>query len=80
MEIRQQIKQYCQQFRMNGIQSELDQLIVNAEKQNTGYLQFAQHLLQAEVNYREQSALANRRRLSGADGGAGRQGPVPQGL
>ncbi|MBS1923912.1 MAG: IS21-like element helper ATPase IstB [Bacteroidetes bacterium] len=64
MDIRQQIKQYCQQFRMNGIQSQLDQLISNAEKQHTGYLQFAQHLLQAEVNYREQSALANRLRVA----------------
>lgn len=64
MDIRHQIKQYCQQFRMNGIQSQLDQLITNAEKQHTGYLQFAQHLLQAEVNYLEQSALTNRLRVA----------------
>lgn len=40
--------------------SELDELILNAEKNNSGYLEFTQRLLQAELDYGEQSALARR--------------------
>lgn len=64
MDTRQQIRQYCQQFRMNGIQSELDEIILDAEKQNNGYLEFTKRLLEVELGYREQSALANRLRVA----------------
>lgn len=64
METRQQIRQYCQQFRMNGIHSELDDLIRDAENANTGYLEFTARLLLAEIAYREQNDLANRLRAA----------------
>ncbi|MBC6491804.1 hypothetical protein BC349_12145 [Flavihumibacter stibioxidans] len=64
METRQQIRQYCQQFRMNGIHSELDDLIRDAENANTGYLEFTARLLLAETAYREQNDLANRLRAA----------------
>ena len=52
MDTRQQIRQYCQQFRMNGIQSELDEIILDAEKQKNGYLEFTKRLLEVELGYR----------------------------
>jgi DNA replication protein DnaC len=64
METRQQIRHYCQQFRMNGIQSELDELIRDAEDRNSGYLEFTVKLLQAEVTHRERNDLSNRLRVA----------------
>lgn len=64
MDNREQIKEYCLQFRMNGIHSELDALIRDAEKNNSGYLEFTHRLLQAELDYREQSALARRLKVA----------------
>ena len=40
MDNKQIIRQYCQQFKMGGIQAGLDQLIKEAEAHATGYLEF----------------------------------------
>jgi DNA replication protein DnaC len=64
METKQQIRQYCQQFRMKGIQAELDELIKDAETANRGYLDFTARLLKAEVSYREQNDMAKRLRTA----------------
>ncbi|MCF1717052.1 IS21-like element helper ATPase IstB [Flavihumibacter sp. RY-1] len=64
METRQQIRHYCQQFRMNGIQSELDELIKDAEDRNSGYLEFTVKVLQAEVTHRERNDLSNLLRVA----------------
>lgn len=64
METKQQIKQYCQQFRMTGMQAALEPLIKEAETKATGYLEFTASLLQAEVNYREKNDLANRLKVA----------------
>ena len=44
---------------MNGIQSELDELIRDAEDRNSGYLEFTVKLLQVEVTHRERNDLSN---------------------
>lgn len=49
---------------MNGIQSELDELIRDAEDRNSGYLEFTVKLLQAEVTHRERNDLSNRLRVA----------------
>ncbi|MCF1717059.1 IS21-like element helper ATPase IstB [Flavihumibacter sp. RY-1] len=49
---------------MNGIQSELDELIKDAEDRNSGYLEFTVKLLQAEVTHRERNDLSNRLRVA----------------
>ena len=64
MEIKQQIKQYWQQFRMNGMQIALEQIIKEAEKKSTGYLEFTASLLKAEVSYREHNDLNNRLKVA----------------
>jgi DNA replication protein DnaC len=64
MEIKHQIKQYCQQFRMNGMQHALEQIIKEAEKKSTGYLEFTASLLKAEVSYREHNDLNNRLKVA----------------
>jgi DNA replication protein DnaC len=64
MEIKNQIKQYCQQFRMNGMHTALEQIIKDAEKKSTGYLEFTASLLKAEVSYREHNDLNNRLKVA----------------
>lgn len=64
MEIKHQIKQYCQQFRMTGMQTALDQIIKDAETKSTGYLEFTVSLLKAEVSYRERNDLNNRLKVA----------------
>jgi len=64
MEIKQQIKQHCQKFRMNGMQTSLEQIIKEAETKSTGYLEFTASLLKAEVSYRERNELNNRLKVA----------------
>jgi DNA replication protein DnaC len=64
MEIKNQIKQYCQQFCMNGMHTALEQIIKDAEKKSTGYLEFTASLLKAEVSYREHNDLNNRLKVA----------------
>jgi len=49
---------------MNGIQSELDELIRDAEGRTSGYLEFTVKLLQAEVTHRERNDLSNQLRVA----------------
>jgi DNA replication protein DnaC len=64
MEIKQQIKQHCHKFRMNGMQNSLEQIIKEAETKSTGYLEFTASLLKAEVSYRERNDLNNRLKVA----------------
>jgi DNA replication protein DnaC len=64
MDNRQLIRQYCQQFKMGGLQSGLDQLIKNAEASATGYLEFTASLLQAESTHRERNELHTRLKVA----------------
>ena len=60
MDNKQIIRQYCQQFKMGGIQAGLDQLIKEAEAHATGYLEFTARILQTEVAHRERNDLNKR--------------------
>jgi len=64
MDTKQIIRQYCQQFKMGGIQAGLDQLIKEAEAHATGYLEFTARILQTEVAHRERNDLHNRLRVA----------------
>lgn len=64
MEIKHQIKQYCQQFRMGGMHTALDHIIKEAEKKSAGYLEFTASLLDAEMSYRERNDLNNRLKVA----------------
>lgn len=57
MEKKQQINQYCQQFRIAGISANLEQIIANAETNGTGFLDFTVNLLKAEADHRYHNEL-----------------------
>jgi DNA replication protein DnaC len=52
MEKKQQINQYCQQFRIAGMSANLEQIIARAETDGTGFLDFTVSLLKAESDHR----------------------------
>jgi DNA replication protein DnaC len=60
MDKRQQIKQYCQQFKTTGISAGFEKLIQEAETKRTGFMDFTLSLLKAEADHRYQNEL-NRR-------------------
>lgn len=60
MNMKEQIHHYCGLFKMKGLSTNLDALITRAEAEAMGYLEFAETLLQAEVDHREHRALAGR--------------------
>ncbi|MHA4847904.1 IS21-like element helper ATPase IstB, partial [Flavitalea antarctica] len=49
---------------MNGMHTALEQIIKDAEKKSTGYLEFTASLLKAEVSYREHNDLNNRLKVA----------------
>lgn len=60
MERKQQINQYCQQFKTAGISAGIDKLIAHAEANSTGYMDFALNLLKTEADHRHQNELVRR--------------------
>lgn len=64
MDTKQQIKQYCQQFRTMAINANLDELITQAEANSTGFLEFTFNLLKVEADQRYENEL--RRQLKTA--------------
>lgn len=64
MDKKQLIKQYCQQFKLGGITPVLEQLIMQAETNATGYLDYTVSLLGMEATHREQNDV--RKRLKAA--------------
>lgn len=60
MDKKQLVQQYCQQFRMTGISTNIDQLIRQAEAQSTGFLDYTVNLLAAEAQHREVTDLKKR--------------------
>lgn len=57
MEQKNQIKQYCQQFKTAGIGLNIDDLIQKAEREQSGFLDFTLNLLKAEADHRNQNEL-----------------------
>jgi DNA replication protein DnaC len=64
MDKKQQIKQYCQQFKTTAMAASFEQLIAHAETAGTGFLDFTFNLLKTEADHRFQNEL--RRRIKSA--------------
>jgi DNA replication protein DnaC len=60
MDKKQQIKQYCQQFKITGISKQVEELIAAAEKKSTGFLDFTVTMLKAEAEHRHDNELQRR--------------------
>ena len=57
MEKRQQIKQYCQQFKTAGISKSIERIIQEAEINQSGFLDFTLSLFKTEAVHRHQNEL-----------------------
>lgn len=60
MDNKQLISQYCQQFKMGGIITHIDQLVMEAEASQSGYLDYTARLLGTEAEHRQQNDLKKR--------------------
>lgn len=60
MDNKQLISQYCQQFKMGGIITRIDQLVMEAETKQSGYLDYTARLLGTEAEHRQQNDLKKR--------------------
>jgi DNA replication protein DnaC len=57
MENKQQIKEYCQQFKTAGISTAIEGLIQEAETNQSGFMDFTLSLLKAEADHRHRNEL-----------------------
>lgn len=64
MEQKQQIKNYCHQFKITGISTNMDRLVTTAQEQNKSYQEFIISLFEAEANHRQHNEF--KRRLKAA--------------
>lgn len=60
METKQLIRSYCRQFKMGGLATSLDQMLIEAETNNIGYLQYTVNLFKAEASHREYNDVQKR--------------------
>lgn len=60
MNKKEEIINYCKQFKTAGIANNLDQLITQSEQKGYGFMEYTLHLLQAEANHRYQNDTAKR--------------------
>lgn len=60
MDKKQQINQYCRQFKTTGISAILDSLITEAETSESGFLDFTLSLLKTEATHRHQGEVRKR--------------------
>jgi DNA replication protein DnaC len=60
MDNKQLISQYCQQFKMGGIITRIDQLVMEAEASQIGYLDYTARLLGTEAEHRQQNDMKKR--------------------
>jgi hypothetical protein len=52
----EQIQQYCRQYKITGISSQLEQLTATAEAKGSGFMEFILTLFKAEAEHRQASA------------------------
>lgn len=64
MDKKEQIKNYCHQFKITGISTSVDQLLLTAQTQNLSYQDFIISVFQAESQHRQQNEF--KRRLKAA--------------
>lgn len=60
MNSKQQILDYCKQFKTAGITKNIDRVIAEAEKSNYGFMEYTLQLLKAEADHRHQNETARR--------------------
>lgn len=60
MDNKQLISQYCQQFKMGGIITRIDQLVMEAEASQSGYLDYTARLLGTEAEHRQHNDMKKR--------------------
>lgn len=64
MEKKQQINQYCQQFKTTGISASIEKLITQAETNGYGFMDFTLTLLKTEADLRYQNELSRRLKMA----------------
>jgi len=64
MQQKEQIRQYCQRFKITGVSTHLDRTVTQAEKESLGFLDFTVNLFKTEAEHRQQNEL--RKRLKAA--------------
>lgn len=57
MQQKEQIRQYCQRFKITGVSTNLDRTITHAEKESLGFLDFTVSLFKTEAEHRQQNEL-----------------------
>jgi DNA replication protein DnaC len=60
MDNKQLISQYCQQFKMGGIITRIDQLVMEAETNQSGCMDYTARLLGTEAEHRQQNDMKKR--------------------
>ena len=60
MDKKQQISQYCRQFKMGGIATSIDRLVTDAQNSSLGYMEYTLKLLATEADHREQNDVRKR--------------------
>jgi len=56
----EQIQQYCRQYKITGISSQLEQLTATAEAKGSGFMEFILTLFKAEAEHRQENELKRR--------------------
>lgn len=56
----EQIQQYCRQYKITGISSQLEQLTAAAEAKGSGFMEFILTLFKAEAEHRQENELKRR--------------------
>jgi len=64
MQQKEQIRQYCQRFKITGVSTHLDRTINHAERESLGFMDFTVSLFKTEAEHRQQNEL--RKRLKAA--------------
>lgn len=59
-EKKEQIRQYCQRFKITGISSNLDTTIVDAEKHSLGFIDYTLSLFKSEAEHRHRNELSKK--------------------
>jgi DNA replication protein DnaC len=64
MQQKEQIKQYCQRFKITGISTHLDRTITHAEQKSLGFLDYTVSLFKTEADHRHLNELRKRQKAA----------------
>lgn len=64
MHQKEQIKQYCQRFKITGVSTHLDHTITHAEQKSLGFLDYTVSLFKTEADHRHQNELRKREKAA----------------